>query len=89
MTSLHIQRRNLKPPRQKVKEKLPKPIFQFAISQNGQHYAVGLIDGSLILKSKQLESFEEEQDDEMKLVMNALKPNYKSTAKSYKYFYRG
>jgi len=50
---------------------------------------VGLLDGSLIIKSKQLEEFKEEQDDEMKMIMNAFQPKFKSTSKSYKYFYRG
>lgn len=50
---------------------------------------IGLVDGSLIIKSKQLEKFEEEQDDDMKMIMNAFQPQYKSKAKNYKYFYRG
>ena len=47
------------------------------------------MDGSLVIKSKQLETHESDQDDEAKMIMNALQPNFKSKAKNYKYFYRG
>lgn len=50
---------------------------------------IGLVDGSLMIKSKQLEEFKQEYDDEMKMIMDAFKPSFKSTSKSYKYFYRG
>jgi len=45
----------------------------------------------LIIKSKQLEEFTEEKDDETKLIESAFTQNmsFKSTAKNYKYFYRG
>ena len=71
--------------------KLPQAVYSFGMSPDGNHYAIGLVDGSLILRSKQLEEFEEEQDDEMKMIMNAFAPmnSFKSTAKNYKYFYRG
>ena len=39
---------------------MPQPIFKFGISADGQHYVVALADGSLIIKSKELEDFEEE-----------------------------
>ena len=42
------------------------------MSSDGQHYLIGLVDGSLIIKSKQLEDFQEEQDDDTKMMMNAL-----------------
>lgn len=48
-----------------------------------------MADGSLIIKSKELEEFEEEQTDDMKMVLAAFQPNFKSTSKNYKYFYRG
>lgn len=50
---------------------------------------MALADGSLIIKSKELEEFQEDQDDEMKMVMAAFQPKFKSTSKNYKYFYRG
>ena len=54
------------------------------------HYVVGLVDGSLIIKSRELEEFQEEVDDEMKMIMKAYQPHFKArTAKNYKYFYRG
>ena len=58
--------------RLQYKIKLPQAVFAFSISSDGQHYVIGLVDGSLIIKSKQLEKFEEEQDDEMKMIMNAF-----------------
>mmetsp|Transcript_16430 Transcript_16430/g.27849 ORF Transcript_16430/g.27849 Transcript_16430/m.27849 type:complete len:319 (-) Transcript_16430:35-991(-) len=75
--------------RLQYKIKLPQAIFTFGISRDGQHYAVGLINGSLLIRSKQLEAFEEEQDEELKFVLNAFKPSFTSKAKGYKYFYRG
>ena len=39
---------------------MPQPIFNFGISGDGQHYVVALGDGSLIIKSKELEEFKEE-----------------------------
>jgi hypothetical protein len=33
---------------------------------------VALADGSLIIKSKELEEFKEEVDDEMRMVLNAF-----------------
>lgn len=64
-------------------------MFGFGISADGQHYVVALADGSLIIKSKELEEFKEEIDDEMKMVLNAFQPQFKQTSKNYKYFYRG
>jgi len=32
--------------------KLPQAIMSLAISADGMHYVVGLIDGSLVIKSK-------------------------------------
>ena len=75
--------------RLQYKVKLPGPVFTFAISSDGNHYIIGLMDGSLFIKSKHLEEFQEEQDDEMKMIMNAFQPQFKSTSKNYKYFYRG
>ena len=58
--------------RLQYKIKLPQAVMTFSISSDGQHYVIGLVDGSLIIKSKQLEKFEEEQDDEMRMIMNAF-----------------
>ena len=49
---------------------------------------MGLNDGSLIVKSKMLESNEPEMDEEEKL-FKSLEPTFKSHAKGYKHFYRG
>ena len=51
---------------------MPQPVFGFSISHDGQHYVVALADGSLIIKSKELEEFKEEIDDEMKMVLAAF-----------------
>lgn len=75
--------------RLQYKIKMPHPVFGFSISFDGQHYVVALADGSLIIKSKELEEFKEDIDDEMKMVLNAFQPEIKSTSKNYKYFYRG
>jgi hypothetical protein len=53
------------------------------------HYVIGLVDGSLLIKSKKLEEHVEEVTDEMKYILNAFQPKYVSKAKNYKYFYRG
>lgn len=47
---------------------------------------MGLNDGSLIIKSKLIEDIAEE-DEEQKLM--TFEPDFKSTSKNYKYFYRG
>jgi len=61
-----------------------------AISRDGNHYAVGLLDGSLIVRSKRLEEKEEEVDDDMKFIMSSFKPKERvSKSKGYKHFYRG
>jgi hypothetical protein len=58
--------------RLQYKIKMPQAVFGFGISADGQHYVVALADGSLIIKSKELEEFKEEVDDEMKMVLNAF-----------------
>ena len=75
--------------RLQYKIKMPQAVFGFGISADGQHYVIALADGSLIIKSKELEEFKEEIDDEMKMVLNAFQPEFKQTSKNYKYFYRG
>ena len=54
------------------KMKLPKPIFQLGMSKNGEHLVIGLVDGSLIIRSKKLDEFKPEIDDEQKMIMNAF-----------------
>jgi hypothetical protein len=50
---------------------------------------IALLAGSLIIKSKQLDQFEEHVEDDVKMMMDAFDFPIKSTAKNYKYFYRG
>jgi len=45
------------------KIKVPSEIFAVDLSSDGNHFALGLNDGSLIVKSKQIEA-EKEQDEE-------------------------
>ena len=73
------------------KIKLHQPIFTLAVSPDGMHHCLGLVDGSLIIRSRQLEEAKEHMDDDMKMIMNAFTPNagFVSKAKNYKYFYRG
>ena len=60
------------------------------VSSDGLHFAMGLSTGSLIVKSKVLETEgDEEEDDEKKLLKNALVDTFVSKAKGYKYFFRG
>ena len=63
--------------------------MSLAISADGMHYVVGLIDGSLVIKSKQLEEHKDEAKDEMKFIMDAFNPKFVSKSKNYKYFNRG
>lgn len=72
------------------KLKVPSELFSLDFSSDGNHYAMALNDGSLIIKSKLLEDTDEnEKDEEEKLIENILKPSFVSTSKNYKYFYRG
>ena len=57
-------------------------------SCDGNHLALGLNDGSLIIKSKKLEKAEAEIDEEEKM-MKMFDPVVVSKAKNYKYFFRG
>lgn len=75
--------------RLQYKIKMPNAVFSIGMSADGNHYIIGLISGSLIIRSKHLEQFQEEVDDEMKMIINAFQPTFTSTSKNYKYFYRG
>lgn len=68
------------------KIKIPSELFALDCSRDGNHFALGLNDGSLIIKSKQLEKIED-KDEEEKLL--SFEPVYKATSKNYRYFYRG
>lgn len=68
------------------KVKVPSEIFAFDISSDGNHYSMGLNDGSLIIKSKLIEEVIN-VDEEEKLMQ--LETNFVSTSKNYRYFYRG
>jgi hypothetical protein len=53
------------------KIKVPSEIFALDCSSDGNHYAMGLNDGTLVIKSKLLETVEE-VDEEQKLMLMAL-----------------
>jgi hypothetical protein len=53
------------------KIKLPSELFYLDFSFDGNHYAMGLNDGSLIVKSKQLDEVVEDNEEE-KLIYNIL-----------------
>ena len=65
------------------KIKLPSEIFALDFSGDGNHFAMGLADGSLVIKSKMLEPLEE------KKLIDQFEPKMISTSKNYKYFFRG
>ena len=69
------------------KIKVPSEIFAMDFSADGNHFALGLNDGSLIIKSKSIEKVVE-VDEEQK-IFDALEPELISTSKNYKYFFRG
>ena len=70
------------------KIKLPSEIFALDFSGDGNHFAMGLADGSLVIKSKMLEPLEERKSEEQKLI-DQFEPKMISTSKNYKYFFRG
>ena len=71
------------------KVKLPEEVSCMDISLDGNHYALGLASGALIIKSKSLLSDEDTETDEQKTIKNAIQSSFVSKAKGYKYFYRG
>ena len=70
------------------KIKLPSEVFALDVSSDGNHLALGLNDGSIIVKSKEMEQDEKEVDEEEKM-LKMFEPTMVSTSKNYKYFYRG
>ena len=70
------------------KIKVPSEIFALDFSTDGNHFAMGLADGSLVIKSKMLEPAEEKKTEEQRL-FDAFEPKMISTSKNYKYFFRG
>ena len=72
------------------KIRVPQEITSMDVSADGLHFAMGLSTGNMIVKSKLLETEgEEEEDDEKKIIKNALVDTFVSKAKGYKYFFRG
>ena len=69
------------------KIKVPSEIFGLDFSADGNHFAMGLADGSLVIKSKMLDT-EILKSDEQKL-FDQFEPKMISTSKNYKYFFRG
>lgn len=53
------------------KVKLPSELFAMDFSVDGNHYAIGLNDGSLIIKSKKFDTVET-KDEEEKLIEGIL-----------------
>lgn len=70
------------------KIKVPSEIFALDFSSDGNHFAMGLADGSLVIKSKLLEAEEENKTVEQRM-FDAFEPKMISTSKNYKYFFRG
>ena len=70
------------------KIKVPSEIFAFDFSGDGNHFSMGLADGSLVIKSKMLDPIEEKKTDEQRL-LDMFEPKMISTSKNYKYFFRG
>lgn len=74
--------------------KLPSEILSFDISSDGQNYALGLINGTLLVRSKKFTKEDDEDEDadiEADKVMDKIlaRDQLESTSKGYKYFYRG
>lgn len=70
------------------KIKVPSEIFSLDFSSDGNHFAMGLADGSLLIKSKQLQPPEEKKTAEQR-IFDSFQPQMISTSKNYKYFFRG
>jgi len=72
------------------KIKVPSEIFAFDVSKDGNHFGMGLNNGSLLLKSKHLLEEVDEKDEEQKFFAQFTgQGDQPKTSKDYKYFYRG
>ena len=72
--------------------KLPSEILSFDISSNGENYAIGLLNGTLLVRSRKFTKEDEEQEDlnPEEMINKVLsKDHLAQTSKGYKYFYRG
>ena len=70
------------------KIKVPSEIHALDFSADGNHFAMGLNDGSLVIKSKMLDAHEEKKTAE-DILLGQFEPKMISTSKNYKYFFRG
>ena len=75
------------------KSKLPSEIFSFDISKDGNNYALGLNDCSIVIKSKVKDQEDAEQPNsalnaEDQMIAHFM-PKQTPTSKNYKYFNRG
>ena len=72
--------------------KLPSEILSMDISSDGQHYALGLINGTLLVRSRKFESdLDEDEILEPEDLMNKYlsRDQMRKTSKDTRYFYRG
>jgi len=81
---------------QKVKYniKLPSMLVAFDYSANAQHYAMGLADGTILVRSKKFtkeyaEDGTEVVDAETRMAMTIGQGRQEKTSKDYRYFFRG
>jgi len=68
---------------------VPSEIFALDFSADGNHFALGLNDSSLIIKSKLKETAPEVEPDDEQRLMAQFTPIQQKTSKDYKYFNRG
>lgn len=71
--------------------KLPSEVLSFDISSDGENYALGLLNGTLLVRSKKFTKEDEEEDLDPEEVLNKIisKDELVQTSKGYKHFYRG
>ncbi|CAI2366443.1 unnamed protein product [Moneuplotes crassus] len=73
--------------------KLPSEVLSFDISSDGQNYALGLVNGTLLIRSKKFTPDEDEEDLDIdpEAMMDKFlsKDHLVQTSKGYKHFYRG
>ena len=71
------------------KIKVPSEIFGLDFSADGNHFSMGLADGSLVIKSKMLETEGDGAKTYEQRLLDQFEPKMISTSKNYKYFFRG